>query len=234
MVFGFRLVFPPCGMLQGAGRDQPRIWNPFCSTLWTGFCLTSLHTVILWRTMRYPMILSVIGWPSARASGVCLFRENKERLWICGYSPETSKRSSWPFHWRPVDHGWVSTGKLVTVFWVQWKFSAWQCREFTVCSAAWVRVDRKLFSPLSKSALCSKVRFNTVVAQTSTLHSPQASVWNWWLLKKYPVGTQPEAKAFSKVGQSIAKSKLIQAIIMNLLPGFFFTHWLITCAVLLC
>lgn len=111
VVFAFHLVFSFCGTLQGAGRDQPKIRNPFCSTLWTGFCLTSLHTVILWCTMRCPMILSMIGRPSARASGVCLFRENKESSWVCGNSPETCKRMSWPFHWRSVDHGWVSTGE---------------------------------------------------------------------------------------------------------------------------
>lgn len=97
VVFAFHLVFPMCGMFQGAGRDQPKIWNPFCSTLWTGVRLTSLHTVILWCTMRCPMILSMIGRPSARASGVCLFRENKESSWICGNPPrevQTNKLAS--------------------------------------------------------------------------------------------------------------------------------------------
>ncbi len=94
MVFAFHLVFSFCGTLQGAGRDQPEVWNPFCSTLWTGFCLTSLHTVILWCTMRCPMILSMIGRLSARTSGVCSFRENQESSRICGNSlrdAETNK-----------------------------------------------------------------------------------------------------------------------------------------------
>ena len=167
MVFAFHLVLSSCGTLQGAGRDQPKIWNPFCSTLWTGVCLTSLHTVILWCTMRCPMILSMIGRPSARASGVCLFRENKESLSICGNPPrERCKRTGWPFHRRSVDHGWVSTGRLASVCWVQWPLSAWQCWEFTVWWAAWVQGERKSnrSNTLSSCALCSKVCFNTVVA----------------------------------------------------------------------
>lgn len=154
VVFAFHLVFPICGMFQGAGRDQPKIWNPFCSTLWTGVRLTSLHTVILWCTMRCPMILSMIGRPSARASGVCLFRENKESSWICGNPPpETCIRTNWPLHWWSVDQGWVSTGELASICQVQWKLSAWQCWEFTVCSAARVQGDGKSHwsNSLSKS-----------------------------------------------------------------------------------
>lgn len=68
MVFAFHLVSTPCGTLKGAGRDQPRIWNPFCSTLWTGFCLPALHTVMLvWCTMRCRVIiLSLVCWTSGR------------------------------------------------------------------------------------------------------------------------------------------------------------------------
>lgn len=119
--FWHGLCVSPCLFLlwnvQGAGRDQPKIWNPFCSTLWTGFCLTSLHTVILWCSMRCPVILGMIGRPSARASGACLYRENKASSWICGNSPEGCKQRSWPFHWWSVAHGWVSTGSLASVFW---------------------------------------------------------------------------------------------------------------------
>lgn len=68
-------------------------------------------------------------------------------------------------------------------------------------------------------------------AQTSTFHSLQASVWHWWLGKKCPVGTQPVAKDYRSEGQNVTKSRLIQAIIMTLLPGLFFTYCLITCAV---
>lgn len=97
MVFALHLVFSNWGMLQGAGRDQPEIWNPFCSTLWTGFCLTSLHTVILWCTMRCPMILSMIGQLSARTSGVCLLRQNQESSWICGNSPRDAQTNKLAF-----------------------------------------------------------------------------------------------------------------------------------------
>lgn len=39
------------------------------------------------------------------------------------------------------------------------------------------------------------------------------------------------AKDYRSEGQNVTKSKLIQAIKMNLLPGLFFTYCLITCAV---
>ena len=145
MVFGFHIVFSFCGKLQGSGRDPPKIWNPFCSTLWTGFGLTSLHTVILWCHMRCPMILSMIG--QTRTSCVCLFRENKKSSPICGSSPERSKLTSWPFHWWSMDHGWVSTGELALVCWVQWKLSVWQGWEFTICPTAWVQVRESQTDP---------------------------------------------------------------------------------------
>lgn len=164
MVFASHLVFSFCEMLQGAGRDQPKVWNPFCSTLWTGVRLTSLHTVILRCTMRCPMILSMIGRPSAKASGVSLFRENKESSWICGNSPQRGKRTSWPFHRRNVDHGWVSTGKLASVCWVQCKFDGAEsllCVQQLECKVGESQTDPTLWV---KKALCSNVRFYTVVA----------------------------------------------------------------------
>lgn len=39
------------------------------------------------------------------------------------------------------------------------------------------------------------------------------------------------AKDYRTEGQNVTKSRLIQAIIMNLFPGLFFTYRLITCAV---
>lgn len=49
-------------------------------------------------------------------------------------------------------------------------------------------------------------------AQRSIFHSPQASVWLWWLLKKCPVGTQPLAKDYRSEGRNVTNSKFIQAI----------------------
>lgn len=106
VVFAFCLVFSLCGSLQGAGRDQPKIRNPLCSTLWAGFRLTFLHTVLLWPTMRCPMILGLIGRPSARTSGVCLFRENTESLQICGTSPEKASTRGG----LSTDEAWVMAG----------------------------------------------------------------------------------------------------------------------------
>lgn len=53
------------------------------------------------------MILSMIGRPSARASGVCLFRENKQSLSICGNPPESgaSERAG-----LSTDGAWIMAG----------------------------------------------------------------------------------------------------------------------------
>lgn len=176
VVFASCLVFSLSGTLQGAGRDQPKIWNPFCSTPWTGECLTSLHTVILWRTMRCPMILSLIGQPSARASGVCLLREKKKSLWICGNSPETCKQASWPFHRWSVDHGWVSTGRLAFVCWVQWKYSVGQCWEFIVCTTdLWEVIKVVLIEPSELKCTVPNNVFQYCSWQRWQWHRPELS-----------------------------------------------------------
>lgn len=88
------LSFPPVERRKGLAEISRRSEPPSVPHCEQAFCLTSLHTVILWCTMRCPMILSMIGRPSARASGVCLFREKEESSWICGNPPETNKRTS--------------------------------------------------------------------------------------------------------------------------------------------
>lgn len=115
-------------------KGLAEIRNPFSSTLWTGFRLTSLHTVILWCTMRCPMILSMIDQPSGRASGVCLFRKSKES---CGNSP---RRRANEHAGLSTDGAWIMAG-CPPGSWpqfcrVQWKLRTWQCWEFTVGSEA--------------------------------------------------------------------------------------------------
>lgn len=85
MVFAFHLVFSFCGMCKGMAEISQRSETPSVPH-WTDVCLTSLHTVILWCSMRCPVIWCMIGRPSA--SGACLFRENKGSSGICGNSPE--------------------------------------------------------------------------------------------------------------------------------------------------
>lgn len=155
MVFAFRLVFSLCGTLQGSGRDQPKIRNLFCSTLWTGFCLTSLHTVILLCTMRCPMILNLVGLQSARASGICLFRENKESLWICGNSQSVGHANGRAVH--SSDGLWIMAGCPLGS-WLEFvEFSGNEVLDSAESLLCVQQLGYRLIEKRNDSALCVKV-----------------------------------------------------------------------------
>lgn len=171
VVFAFHLVFSSRGTwARGWQRSAKDLKPPFCSTLWTGFRLTSPHTVILWRTMRCPMILSTIGRSKCRGGeGVRLFRANEERPRNRQESRgDVQKRVSGLSQQWSVDHGWVSTGDagLRSPGSVEIEVLK-ECWEFAVCSAACAR--RQIAKPIQrKSAQCSKSVFlNTVFTEQS-------------------------------------------------------------------
>lgn len=169
-----------------------------------------------------PTILNLIDQPSGRAPGVCLVRENKERLWMCAIFPADIKWRSRPFCWQSMDHGWVSTGKLATVL------SGTQnilCLTVLMVHSRFKSLSKRSqkenwCGPAGESAqksvwYCSCVAAAAwAVAQTSTLNR---LCW----MKECPVGTQPVAKDSRWRGQYVRKSGFIQAI-MNLVPNFFF------------
>lgn len=78
------LFCPSVELLQWAGRDRLKIWNHISSTPWTGF---ASHPYTLW-CPDVPWgalwIEALIGWLSAGASGVCVFREERDSWGICG------------------------------------------------------------------------------------------------------------------------------------------------------
>lgn len=158
----FTQSYSPVELYKGLVEISHKIWppHPICSTLWTGFGLTFLHTVILWCTMRCPMIFSMIGRPRAMASGVCLLRENKRRLWFVGSPLIIANLMSGPFHGWSVDHGWVCTGELAEVCQVLWKWSAWQCGEL-LCA---YQLQCKVLGGRT-IALCFKACCNAEVAK---------------------------------------------------------------------
>lgn len=57
-------------------------------------------------------------WP-AECQGIRCLSLQGELVNLWEFPRDVSKRASWPFHRRSVDQGWVSTGRLALVCWVQ-------------------------------------------------------------------------------------------------------------------
>lgn len=154
----FTLSFPSVECCKGLAEISQRSETPSVPHCEQASCLTSLHTVILWCTMRCPFILSMIGRLSATTSGVRLLRENQESSWICGNYPRDAQMNKLAFP-RMERGSWLGVHREAALSLSgSVEFSAWQCWEFLLrvqqleCKVIESQTDPALWVKLHKSA----------------------------------------------------------------------------------